>query len=114
MLVLRELRLKLLLRLEGSRLGRLVRRGSGRSMLELWGSRRKVLVFKGSRRKVLEMSGSRRMVLEWGLMLLVTVTSGWGFTVGADREGSWIGLGSVTLLKGLTWLLLPLPDENQI
>lgn len=45
-------------------------------MLELWGSRWRVLVFKGSRRKVLETSGSRRMVLEWGLMLLVTVTSG--------------------------------------
>lgn len=45
-------------------------------MLELWGSRRRVLVFKGSRRKVLDTSGSRRMVLEWGLMLLVTVTSG--------------------------------------
>lgn len=73
---LRELRQKLLLRLEGSRLGRLVWRGSGRNMLELWGSRRRVLVFKGSRRKVLEMSGSSRMVLEWGLMLLVTVTSG--------------------------------------
>lgn len=45
-------------------------------MLELLGSRRRVLVFKGSRRRLLEMRGSRRMVLEWGLMLLVTVTSG--------------------------------------
>ena len=103
----------LLLRLEGSRLGRLVRNGSGRNMLELWGSRRKVLVFKGSRRNVLETSGSRRMVLEWGLMLLFT--SGWGLTLGADGEGSWIRLGStVKRLTGLTWLLfLPLPDESQ-
>ncbi len=68
-------------------------------------------MFKGSRRKVLETSGSRRMVLEWGLMLLVAVTSGRRFTA----RGSWIRLGStVKLLKGLTWLLLlPLPDENQ-
>lgn len=63
-LVLRDVKLELLVRLEGSRLGRLVRRGSGRNMLELWGSRRRVLVFKGSRRKVLETSGSRRIVLE--------------------------------------------------
>lgn len=112
-LVLRELKeelVLLLLRLDGSRLGRLVR-----NMLELWGSRRRVLVFKGSRRKVLETSGSRRMVLEWGLMLLVTVTSGWGFTVGTDGDGSWIRLGSVVkLLTGLTWLVfLPWPEENQ-
>lgn len=75
MLLLRELRPELLLRLEGSKLGRLVRRGSGRNMLEPFGSKRRVLVLKGSRRTVLEISGSRRMVLEWGLMLLVTVTS---------------------------------------
>lgn len=74
--MLRELRQKLLLRLDGSRLGKLVQRGSGRNMLELLGSRWRVLVFKGSRRRLLEMRGSRRMELEWGLMLLVTVTSG--------------------------------------
>lgn len=64
-------------------------------------------MLKGSSRKVLEIRGSRRMVLEWGLMLLVTVTS----TVGADGEGSWTRLGStVKLVKGLMWvLLLPLP-----
>lgn len=117
-LELREFRQGPLVRLVGSRLGRLVRRGSGRNMLELWGSKRKVLVFKGSRRMVLETSGSRRMVLEWGLMLLVTVTSGLMLTAGAvrfDAEGSWIRLGStVKLLKGLMWLLLlPLPEENQ-
>lgn len=115
-LVVQEFRHKLLLlRLVGSRLGRLERRGSGRSMLELLGSKRRVLVFKGSRRKVLERSGSSRMVLEWGLLLLITVTSGWRFTVGTDGEGSWTWLDStVKLLKGLTWLLyLPLPEGNQ-
>lgn len=67
-------------------------------------------MLKGSSRKVLETRGSRRIVLEWGLMLLVTVTS----TVGADGEGSWTRLGSTgKLVKGLMWvLLLPLP-ENQ-
>lgn len=115
MLVLWEFKQKLLLRVEGSRLGRLVRRGSGRSMLELWGSKRRVLVFKGSRRKVLETSGSRRMVLECGLMLLVTAASGWGFTVGADGGSSWTWLGStIKLPEYLTWLLLlPLPEDNQ-
>lgn len=114
-LVLWEFKQELLLRLEGSRLSRLVRRGSGRNMLELWGSRRRLLVFKGSRRKVLETSGSRRMVLECGLMLLVITTSGWGFTAGADGESSWTWLGStIKLLEDLTWLLLlPLPEENQ-
>lgn len=76
MLLLQEFRIELPVRLEGSRLGRLVQKVSGRNMLEVWGSRRRVLVLTGSRRNVLEMSGSRRMVLEWGLMLLVTATSG--------------------------------------
>lgn len=52
-----------------------------------------MLVFKGSRRKELETSGSRRMVLEWGLMLLVTITSVLTLAVEAvrsDVEGSWI------------------------
>lgn len=105
MLTLREFRLELLDRLEGSKLGRLVRRGSARNMLELLGSKRKVLVFKGSRRTVLDTRGSRRMVLEWGLMLLVTVISVLTLTVGAvssDVEASWIRLdSSVELLKGL-------------
>lgn len=111
-LMVREFRQELFLfRLVGSRLGRLVRKRSGRSMLELLGSRRSVLVFKGSSRKVLEISGSRRMVLEWGLILLITGTSGWRFTVGTDGEGSWTCPDStVKLLKGLKWLLfLPLP-----
>lgn len=53
------------------------------------------------------------MMLERGLMLLVTVTSGWDFTMEADGEGSWIWQGSTcTLVKGLTWLLLLFSDEN--
>lgn len=79
---------ELLLRLEGCTLGKLV--GSGRNMLELWGSRRRVQVFKGSRRTLPERSGSRQMVLEWGLMLLVLATSGWGSTIEADGEASGI------------------------
>lgn len=84
---LREFRQELLFILEDTTLGRLVQAGSGCNMLELWGSRCRVQVFKGSMRKVLQLSGSRRMVLECGL---IAVTSGWGLTVDADGEGSWI------------------------
>lgn len=87
---LREFRQELLFRLEDPTFGRLVQAGSGCNMLELWGSRRSVQVFKGSMRKVLELSGSRRMVLECGLILLITVASGWMLTVEDDGEVSWI------------------------
>lgn len=106
--------LLLLARLEGSRLGRLAERTSGRSILELRGSRRRVLVFKASRRRAPEPSGSSRMVLEWGLMLLVTGASARRFTDGsAEKESRVWSRPSCGVMGGLAWWPSPLPGWNQ-